>query len=160
MNHITIRQAHQNDVYEITDLFFETIQNINIRDYSKEEVDDWSSWSENIDRWLEVIEIQFFIVAIINRKIVGFASLTTEGYLDFMFVDKNTQRQGIASQLLSEIENKANTQNNKSIYSDVSITAKGFFEKKGFIVEKQQLKTSKKKKLINLRMTKAKTNGD
>ncbi|PIF05168.1 MAG: GNAT family N-acetyltransferase, partial [Draconibacterium sp.] len=34
------------------------------------------------------------------------------------------------------------------------ITAKGFFESKGFIVERQQLKKSKKKELINFRMIK------
>lgn len=40
------------------------------------------------------------------------------------------------------------------INSDVSITAKGFFEKHGFDVEKQQFKKSKNNELINFRMVK------
>lgn len=151
---IIIRQANDSDVGDITQLFYDTIQNINIRDYSKEEVDDWSSWKVDIDKWLGKMQEQYFVVAMIKNKIVGFSSIAPDGYLDFMFVDKDTQGQGVASSLLSEIERKAIEQNNDLIYSDVSLTAKGFFESKGFIVERQQLKKSKKKELINFRMTK------
>jgi putative acetyltransferase len=151
---IEVRQSVSGDVERITQLFYDTIQNININDYSQEEVDDWSSWKTDIDKWLEKMQEQYFVVAVIKNKIVGFSSLALDGYLDFMFVDKDTQGQGVASALLSEIERKANEQNNDVIYSDVSLTAKGFFESKGFIVERQQLKKSKKKELVNYRMTK------
>ncbi|MCD4742735.1 MAG: GNAT family N-acetyltransferase [Desulfobacteraceae bacterium] len=158
MKSIKVRQAIDSDVGRITQLFFETIQNINIKDYSQEEVDDWSSWKTDIDKWLEKMQEQYFIVAEIKNRIVGFSSLAQDGYLDFMFVDKDTQGQGIASALLSEIERKAIEQNNGLLYSDVSLTAKGFFESKGFIVERQQLKKSKKKELINFRMIKMNNN--
>ncbi len=158
MYSIIIRRAKESDVGKITQLFFDTIQNINIKDYSQEEVDDWSSWKEDIDKWLEKIQKQYFVVAEINNKIVGFSSLAQDGYLDFMFVDKDSQGNGVASALLSELENKAIEQKNDLIYSDVSITAKGFFENKGFIVERQQLKKSKKKELVNFRMIKMNNN--
>lgn len=58
------------------------------------------------------------------NRFVGFGSLAKDGYLDFMFVDKDTQKQGVASALLAEIERKASEQNNVQIYSDVSLTAK------------------------------------
>lgn len=158
MDDIIIRQANESDVGKITQLFYETIQNINIRDYSQEEVDDWSSWKTDVDKWLERMQKQYFVVAEIKNEVVGFSSLAEDGYLDFMFVDKDTQGQGVASALLSEIEKKAIEQNNNLIYSDVSLTAKGFFENKGFIVESQQLKKSKKKELINFRMIKTMNN--
>ena len=154
MEDIILRQAIESDVENITQLFFDTIQNINIRDYSQEEVDDWSSWKADIDKWKEKMREQYFVVAEINNKIVGFSSLAKDGYLDFMFVHKDNQGQGVASALLYEIERKAMEQNNDLIYSDVSITARGFFESKGFFVERQQLKKSKQKELINFRMIK------
>jgi putative acetyltransferase len=158
MKRIEVRQAINSDIGRITQLFFDTIQNINIKDYSQEEVDDWSSWKVDIDKWLEKMQEQYFVVAKIKNKIVGFSSLAQDGYLDFMFVDKDTQGQGVASALLSEIERKAIEQNNDMIYSDISLTAKGFFERKGFIVERQQLKKSKQKELINFRMKKMNNN--
>ncbi len=154
LHYISVRQADESDVRDITQLFYDTIQNINIKDYSQEEVDDWSSWKVDIDKWLEKMQEQYFVVAEIKNKIVGFSSLATDGYLDFMFVDKDTQGQGVASALLSEIERKAIEQNNDLIYSHVSLTAKRFFENKGFIIEKQQLKKSKQKELINFKMIK------
>jgi N-acetylglutamate synthase-like GNAT family acetyltransferase len=157
---ISVRQANESDVGNITQLFYDTIQNINIKDYSQEEVDDWSSWKVDVDKWLDKMQEQYFVVAEINKKIVGFSSLSTDGYLDFMFVDKDTQGQGVASSLLFEIERKSIEQNNDLIYSDVSLTAKGFFENKGFIVERQQLKKSKQKELINFRMIKKITHGN
>jgi putative acetyltransferase len=90
----------------------------------------------------------------IEGKIVGFSSLATDGYLDFMFTHKDYQKHGIAANLLSKMEKKAKDQRNDLIYSDVSITAKGFFERHGYIVEKQQFKKSRNKELINFRMTK------
>lgn len=158
MDSIEVRQALDSDVVRITQLFYDTIQNINIRDYSQEEVDDWSSWKADVDKWIEKMHEQYFVVAEIENKIVGFSSLANDGYLDFMFVHKDFQGQGIATALLVEIQNKAVEQNNDLIYSDVSLTAKGFFESKGFIVERQQLKKSKKKELINFRMIKMNNN--
>jgi len=149
-----IRIANDLDIKDITQLFYDTIQNINIRDYPKDEIDDWSSWYSDTDKWREGISSQYFIVAEYNGQVVGFSSLEPDGYLDFMFVHKDYQRQGIAGQLLEAIEEKAVLQNNYSIYSDVSITAKPFFERYGYKVEKQQLKKSRDKELVNFRMIK------
>ncbi len=71
-----------------------------------------------------------------------------------MFVHKDYQGQGIANRLLSELEKKAIKQDNQVIYSEVSITAKKFFENHGFVVKQKQLKKSRDKELENYNMTK------
>ncbi len=151
---IKIYRATKQDIGMITQLFRDTIQNVNSKDYPTDEIEDWSSWWTDHDKWEEKIENQYFIKAIIEDKLVGFSSLATDGYLDFMFTHKDYQRHGVAGNLLRLIERKAKDQANDVIYSDVSITAKGFFEKHGYVVEKQQIKRSKNKELINFRMTK------
>ena len=151
---IKIYRATKQDVAAITELFRDTIQNINVHDYNSEEIEDWASWWTEKEKWRERIEEQYFITAAISENIVGFSSLASDGYLDFMFSHKDFQGHGIASKLLKKIERKAKIQGNNIIYSDVSITAKGFFEKHGFSVEKQQLKRSKNKELVNYRMIK------
>lgn len=151
---IKIYRATKQDVGMITQLFRDTIQNVNSKDYPADEIEDWSSWWTDHDKWQERIEEQYFVKAMIEDKIVGFSSLATDGYLDFMFTHKDYQRHGVAGNLIRKIERKAKEQGNDLIYSDVSITAKGFFERHGYIVEKQQFKKSKDKELINFRMTK------
>lgn len=151
---ITIRIANKSDVTEITQLFYNTIQFINSKDYIQEQIDDWSSWYKEVDKWKERISEQYFIVAIYNDIIVGFSSLEPDGYLDFMFVHKDFQRKGIAHKLLQAIEEKAIAQNNQSITSNVSLTARPFFELYGYKVVKQELKKSRNKELINFQMIK------
>lgn len=132
MNNVLIRRAGINDLPAITELFRGTIQFINSKDYTPEQVAVWSSGADNTARWSQSIDNQYFIVAETNGVIAGFASITTEGYLDFMYVHKDYQRKGIATVLLTEIERKAAEQKNSQIYSDVSKTTKGFFEKMGY----------------------------
>jgi GNAT superfamily N-acetyltransferase len=152
---VQIHPATKQDAGAIALLFRDTIQTVNATDYPADEIADWSSWWTALDKWQERIEEQFFIKAVVENQIVGFASLAPDGYLDYMFTHKDYQGCGIAAQLLKQLEKKAMEQGLDLIYSDVSITAKGFFERHGYEVEKQQFKKSKNKALINFRMTKA-----
>ena len=57
------------------------------------------------------------------------------GYLDRLFVHKNHQRQGIATAICDELERAAI---GKQITTHASITAKGFFLRRGYRVVKKQ----------------------
>jgi putative acetyltransferase len=153
-NIIETRKANRDDVLSITRIFYNTILEVNSKDYPPDQVEDWASWHTDTEAWQKKIEEQHFIIASINSVDVGFASIAPDGYLDFLFVHHSYQRMGIANVLINKIEELASIQGNSTIYSDVSITAKDFFLKKGFCVEKQQLKRSKEKELVNFRMTK------
>lgn len=132
MNSITLRTATENDIPSIGKLFSETVRNVNAKDYTEEAIRVWSSLGENTGMWKKRIAEQYFIVAQINGVITGFSSIDPAGYLDFMYVHKDYQRMGVAKTLLEEIERKAIEQNNPEIFSHVSKTAMGFFEKAGY----------------------------
>ena len=151
---IETRKANRDDVLSITRIFYNTIVEVNSKDYPPDQVEDWASWHTDTDAWKKKLEEQHFIIASIDAVDVGFASIAPDGYLDFLFVHYRFQRMGIANVLINKIEKLARLQGNSTIYSDVSITAKDFFLKKGFYVEKQQLKRSKEKELVNFRMSK------
>jgi putative acetyltransferase len=91
----------------------------------------------------------------LDDKIVGFASLDYKkmDFLDFMYVHKDYLRRGIAGELLHAIEIEKS--GGVDLEADVRITAKAFFEKKGFRVQKEN--RNKKKngfEIINYRMLK------
>lgn len=147
--------AKETDIPEITDLFYNTIQFVNIKDYTKEQVDDWSYWHSAMDKWQHGIWHDFFVKAVDGTKINGFGSLREDGYLDYLFTHKDHQHQGVGRGLYRKLENQARTKGHKSIYADVSITARRFFENLGFEVEMEQLKKSHFLELVNYRMRKA-----
>ena len=137
---ITIRPATIADCDLIRTLFYETITTINVKDYTEAQIKMWSSGVDNRDKWLEKITDQFFYVAIYNATIVGFASVTDQGYLDYMFVHKDYQARGIASQLIASVEDKARSLDLSEIYAEVSITARPFFTARGYATSKQYVK--------------------
>mgnify|MGYP000008309671 FL=1 len=151
----TIRQAQQSDAVELKELFQNTVIVINRRDYSQVEVEDWASCGDDLSNIEEMIKTHYFIVAVNQQsQIVGFSSITSQGYLHSMFVHKDFQGKGIATMLLEEIERYAITAGIMRITSEVSLTARPFFEKKGYVVEKEQKRKANQLSLTNFLMAK------
>ena len=69
-------------------------------------------------------------------------------------VHKDFQGEGIATMLLEEIERYAITAGITRITSEVSLTARPFFEKKGYAVEKEQKRKANQLSLTNFLMAK------
>ena len=151
----TIRTARQSDSVELRDLYKNTVLIINRRDYSQEEVEDWASCGNDLSKIEKMIETHYFIVAVDQQlQIVGFSSITSQGYLHSMFVHKDFQGKGIATILLKEIERYAIEQGMERIASEVSLTARPFFKRQGYTVEKEQKRQANKLSLTNFWMQK------
>ena len=150
-----IRAALQSDAVELKKLFQNTVLAINRRDYSQAEVEDWASCGDDLSNIEDMIKTHYFIVAVNQQsEIVGFSSITPQGYLHSMFVHKDFQGEGIATMLLNEIEQYAITNGTMRITSEVSLTARPFFEKKGYIVEEEQKRKANQLSLTNFWMAK------
>lgn len=151
---LSIRHARRSDLKEMQELFVNTITTICSEDYSAEQIKVWTSSIENKQRWTDKLTSQHFLIAELDHKIVGYASLEHNDYVDFLYVHKDYQRQGIADRLYSEIEKEAIRRKSTVLNSDVSETARGFFEKKGFKTITPQTRILQDVALINYKMTK------
>lgn len=150
---LSIRKGNMEDLPEMLHLFQDTITTICKNDYTQEQLEVWSSGARNEARWLEVMRNQFVLVAQFNQQIAGFCTLDGE-HIDLLFVHKDHQHQGIASQLYDLIEKKAIQQHKKRLTADVSKTARLFFEKVGFLVIQEQTVNVKGIDLNNYKMEK------
>lgn len=152
---ITTRRTAPEDLEELQALFVETIRATCSNDYNKDQINAWTASVENIDRWNRLISHQYSIVAEIDSKIVGLAALDDPEYLDFLYVHKDYQRRGIANVLFDELKLESLHQGHYKLISDVSITAKQFFESKGFEVVKENKKEIRGVEITNYRMKEA-----
>jgi len=151
----SIRTAKQSDATVLKDLFQNTVLTVNRRDYSQEEVEDWALCGNDIFHIKDMINAHYFIVAANQTsQIVGFSSITPQGYLHNIFVHRDFQRTGVATGLLNEIERYADMMGIKQIRTEASLTARPFFEKRGFVVEKEQKRKASKLFLTNFVMIK------
>lgn len=151
---IFIRLANENDVEEILQIFRSTIETVCAKDYSPEQIEAWVSGADYKERWLKMIAEQFFYVAETNEQVSGFASVTSDGYLDTLYVHKDAQGKGIASLLLNTIELKMQELGLHQMHTDASITAKPFFLRKGFVTEREYKKLYKGVLFMNTIMRK------
>lgn len=151
---IRIRKGNLQDLPEMLLLFQDTITTICQRDYNTAQIEAWKSGAENKERWQNVMKEQYIFIAESENKIVGFCTLAQGNYIDLLFVHKDYQHQGIASQLYKFIEKEAIHQTQKVLTADVSKTAKSFFETMDFKVIQEQIVNVKGVDLINYKMEK------
>ncbi|ASW76099.1 hypothetical protein IQ37_05835 [Chryseobacterium piperi] len=149
-----IRKAKDTDLYELQQLFTDTIHHVCIHDYNDEQIRVWSSGIENKERWERVFKNQLVLVSTDHDRITGFCTLDKGHYIDFLFVHKDYLRKGIGSLLYTHMEQEAIKQNQKILTADVSKTAKPFFENMGFKVIQEQTVAVKGVDFINYKMKK------
>jgi len=149
-----LRKATISDLQEMQEMYIETIKWVCKNDYGPLQINAWVSGLNDTERWMKVIHDQFVLLATIEHKIVGYGTLKDGNYIDFFCVHKDLQRKGISNEIFTELELEAKKENSKTITADVSITAKPFFEKKGFVVKAEQKNIRLGVELINYKMEK------
>lgn len=129
-----IRKYESTDCKELAELFYNTVHTINAKDYTKEQLDTWASGQVDLEKWDQSFQEHFTVVAVENGIIVGFGDIDTTGYFDRLYIHKNNQRKGIATAICDQLESKVQGK----IVTHASVTAKPFFEKRGYKVLKEQ----------------------
>ncbi|MGB5445902.1 MAG: GNAT family N-acetyltransferase [Psychromonas sp.] len=151
---LIIRNYVEQDARATWLLFFNTIRNINRHDYNQLQVEAWAPDSMDLFIWNKrMIDIEPFI-AEIDGTIVGYADLQNDGLIDHFFCHHQYQRQGVGRALMEHIFQVGAQKKIKLYFSQVSISAKPFFECFGFSVVKQQLVEARGQQLINFHMEK------
>lgn len=135
---IIIRTFQKEDLEPVLQLFYETVHTVNARDYNELQLQAWAPKRLDRERWLQSLEKNICYVAEYRGVIVGFGDYNDEHYIDRLFTHKDYQGKGVASYILQKLEKEAVNLGHGDIYTEASITAKSFFERKGFICIKEQ----------------------
>lgn len=128
-----LRPYRPEDCKALADLFTETVHTINAKDYSHEQLDAWATGTVDLAAWNRSFLAHRTLVAVEKGKIVGFGDIDPTGYLDRLYVHKDHQRAGVATLLCDALEEGFPT-----VTTHASITARPFFEKRGYHVCKEQ----------------------
>lgn len=129
-----IRKYQASDCKELANLFYNTVHSINAEDYTDEQLDVWATGNVDLDVWNSSFLRNYTLVALDGNLLVGFGDIDKTGYLDRLYVHKDFQGRGVATSLCNALE-RAVVGN---IVVHASITARPFFEHRGYIVKKEQ----------------------
>src|SRR5215213_5149676 len=133
-----IRDYRTADTQQIMDLFYETVHEINIQDYSKEQVNAWAPKEMNYAEWKERLSSRITQVAEEDGTIIGFAELEADGHIGCFYCRKGFIGSGVGALLFRAVEARARNLGALRLSAEVSITALPFFKKRGFRVIKEQ----------------------
>lgn len=145
-----IRRYHSSDCKELTELFYHTVHTVNAKDYTKEQCDAWTTGQADLRKWDSSLKAHHSIVAEEDGVILGFADIDETGYLDRLYVHADHQGKGIATALCDQLERSVTGK----ITTHASITARPFFEKRGYQTVKEQQVERQGILLTNYVMTK------
>ncbi len=129
-----IREYQSSDCRQLTELFYNTVHTVNAKDYTKEQLDAWATGQVDLETWNQSLREHFSVVAIDDGIIVGFGDIDETGYLDRLFVHAGHQQKGIATAICDRLESAVQ----ENIVTHASITARPFFEKRGYKAVKEQ----------------------
>src|ERR1700722_19559137 len=133
----SIRPYTSNDLDAVIAVFQGAVRAVASRDYNEAQIDAWTQ----VDKggWSLARGSKPTWVAEIGSAVIGFSDLEPDGHLDMMFVHPSYQGIGVATALLATVQVAARSLNLAKIFTEASITARPFFEKRGFFVVDPQM---------------------
>ena len=146
-----LRRYAEADCPELARLFYDTVHTVNAKDYDQEQLDAWATGEVGLESWNRSFLAHHTVVAEQDGIIVGFGDMDETGYLDRLYVHKDYQRTGVATAICDELERSSAT---AEFITHASITARPFFEKRGYVVIKEQQVERRGVRLTNFVMRK------
>ena len=129
-----LRKYQPADCKALTELFYDTVHTVNAADYTEEQLNSWAAGNADLEEWNRSLLESYSLVAVKDDVIIGFGNISETGYLDRLFVHKDYQRIGVATAICDKLEEAVQGK----IVTHASITARPFFEKRGYSVIKEQ----------------------
>ena len=149
---MVIRAYQPFDAGPLAALFYQTVHTVNRRDYTEKQLDAWAPKDIDLGAWDRSLQVHHTLVAVEDGCAVGFGDIDSNtGYLDRLYVHKDHQGMGIATALCDRLEASAAG----LLVTHASITARPFFEKRGYQVKREQQVERKGILLTNFVMEKS-----
>ena len=136
----TIRAYDPNDAADLADVFFRSVRQVALSDYTPAQVSAWAPEPRTAE-WAhgEASDGRLVLVAANdNDRAVAYIDLEPDGHIDRMFCAPEAAGQGIASGLYDAVEAAAREQGITRLFTEASELARRLFERKGFVVLERQ----------------------
>lgn len=131
---LCLRPYHPEDGPVLAALFRDTVRSVCARDYTPAQREAWAAGAGDPDRWNASFLAHRTVVAELGGIVVGFGD-ADGGYLDRLYVHRDYQGRGIASAICGELERGCTA---AVLTTHASITARPFFEARGYRVVREQ----------------------
>ena len=132
------RPYESTDLPSVMEIYTASIRSLAASYYSPEQIAAWAPVPPDAARWQERLSHLHIIVAESDGGLVGFASYTHDGYLDFLFTHPTFARRGVATRLYQRVELALRTVRAPRVTTHASLAARPFFDRHGFQLDAEE----------------------
>ncbi len=132
---LALRPMLPADVPLLAEIFGASIEELSADDYSEAQQQAWASAADDEEEFGARLASELTLVATFDGAAIGFASLADNSRIDMLYVHPAASGQGAAKMLCEALEKLATGRGTKELSVDASDSARGFFERRGFVAK-------------------------
>ncbi len=132
---LAMRPMLPDDVPLLAEIFRASIEELSADDYSEAQQEAWKSAADDEEEFGARLGSELTLVATFDGAAIGFASLADNARIDMLYVHPAASGQGAAKMLVDALEKIAAGRGTKELSVDASDSARGFFERRGFVAK-------------------------
>lgn len=121
----------------LREIFRDSIEQLTADDYSAAQQEAWASAADDAQAFAKKLGGGLTLVATLSGSPVGFASLAGKDKIDMLYVHPAAAGQGVGAMLIDALEKLASSRGAAKLAVDASDTARGFFEKRGYVAQQR-----------------------
>jgi putative acetyltransferase len=125
------------DAALLREIFRDSIEELTTDDYTEAQQEAWASVANNVEEFQDKLSGQLTLVATLEGSPVGFASLEGKDKIDMLYVHTVAIGQGVGAMLVDALEKLAGARGTAKLTVDASDSARGFFEKRGYVAQQR-----------------------
>ncbi len=138
---LALRPFLPDDALMLAEIFRSSIHELTEEDYSEAQQAAWASKADDEATFAKRLGSQLTLVATLEGSPVGFASFKGKNEIDMLYVHPAAVGQGAGAMLIDALERLAGGRGAEKLTVDASDTARGFFEKRGYIAQQRNTVT-------------------
>jgi putative acetyltransferase len=134
---LALRPLLPADVPLLREIFRDSIADLTDEDYTEAQQEAWASAADDEAAFGKKLGSQLTLVATLEGSAVGFASLAAGDKIDMLYVHPAAAGQGVGAMLVDALEKLAGGRGAGKLIVDASDSARGFFEKRGYVAQQR-----------------------
>jgi putative acetyltransferase len=121
----------------LREIFRDSIADLTDEDYTPAQQDAWASAADDEAEFGKRLGSHLTLVGTLEGSPVGFASLAGKDKIDMLYVHPAAAGQGVGAMLTDALEKLAGSRGAAKVAVDASDSARGFFEKRGYVAQQR-----------------------
>jgi putative acetyltransferase len=121
----------------LREIFRDSIEELTGDDYTEAQQQAWASAADNVVTFGQKLGEELTLIATMEGSPVGFASLQGKDKIDMLYVHPAAAGQGVGAMLIDALEKLVSGRGTSKLKVDVSDSARGFFEKRGYVAQQR-----------------------